>query len=508
MPSPADIASIIKNIGDAYDIKFENINDDDIAKNKLASDIQQDDSEVSDDDPRKIYDDGSSYTFDSFTGFVPNLETFSIGDIAPDPNLYPRRIEQNLDEALRLSQMCLQLRQSYMELARLRNDTKFKLEEFFRLDKVHKREVTAGVYKLPWQEAQDDVVALTDASAQTLAQQKIVEDMINNNGSGPGYSGILSSGSVTGYITAAAQLAQDSASFNQPEIHGGTTQTITYRAGFDAATWYTALASAKASAAQLKGRLDTAKRKNIYLKKDEIFRTHRAAISKYLAILQASEFARKTSAINYNERLIQQGDLFRANLKCLIERVFALRDGLHDSYNIKIDLKDPARGKILDKVSIWLVDVQNAVTKYRRQQRSLVRSVWSDAISVSGKGGPNGSLDMLQTRFVVDSTSIPSQTSLLRGVSFEYLGQQQQPISLSVLPPAGAYVAAVRSDGQPDTLQFGRIFAVTASLDLKPQHSDVLWNGSAMGEWQIAGLFNQSAGSIDHIIMHLWLAEL
>ncbi|TPM02116.1 hypothetical protein [Mesorhizobium sp. B2-3-10] len=499
MANSSQIDAIRARIRDTYNVDLSAIVEDD---NKIRRKIG-DDTVV----PIEIYEDGTSYSYNGSSAVVPDLETFSFGDVALDQRLYTRRVEQNLEEALRFSQSCLEVRQTYMELAKLRNDTRFKLEEFIRLDLIHLQEVAAKLYELPWLEAVDEVGALTSASAEGQSRQDVVTSMMAEGGTGTAYSGILSNKSVDAYISTAAQLAQDSASFNQAAIEAGTKAETTYRAGFDLATWIVALASTKGELAQLQGRLASAKRKADYLKKDKGFRSHRAAVSRQIAYAQADELTRSHSIINYNERLNSSGDLFRRYLRCLIERVLVVKMGLKDSYKLDIPLSNPPTGDILDLLSTWLVDVQNELSKYKRSQRTVVRSVKSKAITVSGKGGFGGALDILHTEFTIDTSTIPDPNSLLRGIAFEYVGNQQNPISLTALPPAGAYIPVDRG-GSPDTLQFGRVFPLTAALDLKPQHADVFWNGNPSGDWKVDGLFEQNAGTLDAIVMHLWLAEL
>jgi hypothetical protein len=407
-------------------------------------------------------------------------------------------VEHNLEEAIRYSQNCLQIRQQYSETAKLRNDTRFKGEEFIRLDEVHLQEVDAGLYRLPWQEAADERTALEFAVSFARTQQAITEES----------SAVLSNDRVSEYIRDTAKLATDSINIagRQDLIKDGTTKTTQYRTGLEYAAWLQTSAAVKGSAAQLRGKLSTAQRKEAYLRKDEGFRAHRAAISRQLALLQIREHCRPDSVLNYNERLTQQKSLFDANLQCLIERVIALKPGLKDSYDIEVTLEAPRTGSILDTLSVWLVKVQSELSKYKRTQRLAVYSIWSGALTVV-PGNAGNTADTFQADLVVDVNAVPATKSLLRGVAFEYIGQQQRPISLKVLPPQGTYIAVDRG-GQPDTLQFGRVYHAAPGLELKPQHSDVFWNGSPLGTWKVEGRFNQTAGVINGLVMHLWLASL
>ncbi|RWI99974.1 hypothetical protein [Mesorhizobium sp.] len=500
MPTSSEIARIQETVAAAYSIDLNSIKVDDVAVQTIAESSKAIDA-------IDLYVNGSTYS-SGLKATIPDLESFAFADVPIDPSLFPRRVEQNLDEALRILQSCLQLRQTYMDGAKLLNDTKFKLEEFMRLDFVHQREVAAGLYELPWQESADDVIALRKSIAEAEMQEQVVEDMLDGSATGSRFAGILTDPRVQAYITAAAQLAKDSASFNRELIQAGATQTTTYRAGFDAATWSAALASMKSNLAQLRGRLSMVLRKETYLKKDAVFRTHRAAISRQIAYLQADELSRKNSIINYAERLEQQAELFRTYLRHLIERASALQTGLVEAYKLAVPLRVPVAGHILDDLAVWLTAVQNELAKYKRRQRSVIRSVWSSGLTPSGKGGPMSSLDKFETKIMVDDGTVPNLDARLRGVAFEYLGDQRLPISLEVTPPSGAYLANTRIDGAPDVLQFGRTCVLAPELDLKPQHTDALWNGSPFGEWQVSGLYDQTRGPIEKIAMHLWLVEI
>jgi hypothetical protein len=500
MPSPTEIEKIRTDLATDYAIDLAGIYSD---VNNLGKIIVDKTKPIS---SMEIYGGSATYTSNASSAFVPDLETLKYSDISPDQRLYSRRVEQNLEEALRYSQSCLQIRQEYGEIAKLRNDTRFKGEEFIRLDLVHNQEVAAGLYQLPWQEARDEQIALESTIPEVSAQQTIIQEMMQSGAGGNKYSSVLSDASVQAYIDSAAQLAKNSASFNKSEIHDGTAATTNYRTKIEFATWLQTLASLKGNLPQLNGRLSTAKRKEDYLRQDVGFRSHRAAISRHLAYLQVREHCRDNSPLNYNERLTSEKVLFESNLRCLIERVKSLQPGLKDNYSIDLPLADPETGKILDEVSPWLIRVQNELTKYKRGQRLFVQSIWSDKITITSRGGGRP-LESFDFSLPVDTTGMLAEKPLLRGVAFEYSGSYNRPLMLQVLPPAAAYIPTDRA-GRPDTLQFGRVFPITPALDIKPQHPDVFWNGAPSGDWKIQGMFDQSVGNIDSFVMHIWLAAL
>ena len=92
----------------------------------------------------------------------------------------------------------------------------------------------------------------------------------------------------------------------------------------------------------------------------------------------------------------------------------------------------------------------------------------------------------------------------MRGIGFEYVGQNQLPVTLKVFPSPNAALG----DSGPSSLILGRIYPIAPNLDMKPQHADALWNGSPIGTWKVEGEFDLHAGTIDRIIMHVWTASV
>src|SRR5437016_1957567 len=136
MPSNEEVIQIESSFARQYGLDLPGIHKDAATLRRAIA--------ASASDPAKFY------TYNGSQAFVPDLEAIDPSKVNHDPRLSARLIEANLDEATKYSQACLQLRSQYGELARHRNDTRFKGEEFVRLDAVHKQEVEAGLYKLPW----------------------------------------------------------------------------------------------------------------------------------------------------------------------------------------------------------------------------------------------------------------------------------------------------------------------------------------------------------------------
>jgi hypothetical protein len=407
------------------------------------------------------------YTYNGTEAFVPDLETIDASQVVPDQRLSIRQIEANLDEAGKYSQACLQLRTQYGDLARHRNDTRFKGEEFVRLDAVHLQEVDAGLYKLPWQEAADEAAGLELAVAQANVQQSIPEAMTSAAAKGQKYASLLSDQGMSNQIEWNAFIMRNVANTLKDQVGQRALSTAEHRIHMELATWLETLAGAKSAVAQLNSKLSIAKRKEEYLRKDESFKLQRAFISRQLAWLQIAEHCRSGSELNYDVRLRAIKSLFDENLRPLIERAFVVNEGLERIYGIDLPLGDLATGGILDRIAAWLVEVSDTLSKWKRTQRlTIVQISGIDKMTIAADG------KSFETLFTVDDSSLPGTDALLRGVNFEFIGDSRVPISASVIPPAGVVLG-----GNTGPLRFGRVCSVAPSLELRPQHSDLLWNG-------------------------------
>lgn len=437
------------------------------------------------------------YTYNGTQAFIPDLETIDTSQVVPDPRLSIRHIETNLDEAAKYSQACLQLRLQYGELARHRNDTRFKGEEFVRLDAVHLHEVDEGLYKLPWQEAADDAAGLELALAQAAVQQSIPDAMTSDVGNGQKYAKLLSGQVMTDQIANNAFITRSVANTEKDKVEKLAGSTSEHRMYMEYATWQETLAAAKANVAQLSAKLKIAKRKEDYLRKDEGFKLQRAFISRQLAWLQISEHSRSGSELNYDERLRATKLIFDENLRPLIERAIVVNDGLKQVYGIDLPMGTVTKGGILDQTAAWLVKVSAAIAAWKRTQRLTV-------VQIGGADKVTTAQDRktFETTFTVNDRNLPNAAALLRGVNFEFIGDSRAPISLSVTPPAGVVLG-----GNSVPLQLGRVCTVAPNLELKPQHAELLWNGSPKGDWKVSGALTSSSGSVDQIIMYLWVVS-
>ena len=290
------------------------------------------------------------------------------------------------------------------------------------------------------------------------------------------FSTVLSEAKIKRHVDNSSFITVNVVNNNQNEVGPRAVETADYRTGLELATWLETFAASKANFAQLTAKLSIAQRKEKYLRLDEVFRTQRAEISRQIAWLQIGEHCREGSELNYNKKLLQLKTIFDANIRCLIERVGPLALGLEDYYNIDLPLTAPKTGDILDTVSVWLVQVQNEFSKYKRAQRLSIFSKWNVGSINTSQIDSNG-LTRLQAEFVVDKSDGPNERALLRGIGFEYVGRNQLPVTLKVFPSPDASLG----DSGPSSLILGRIYPIAPNLDMKPQHADALWNGSGIG---------------------------
>ena len=279
------------------------------------------------------------------------------------------------------------------------------------------------------------------------------------------------------------------------QVGQAATQTMQYRSGIELATWHETLANSEVAIAQLTAKLAIACRKEAYLTKDEKFRLYRAQISRQLAWLQIAEHCRMNSELNYDERLRAVKALFAANLQALAERLSVIETGIR-LYGIDIPLGKLEKGRLLDEGGVWLARVSEELAKWRRTQRlSVVSVTCQETIKIEPGDGS------LKAEFAIAQTAMPDRRALLRGANLEYVGTGSGPICVSITPPQEL------TTGSLGPLLFGRVCAVAPGLDLRPQHSDLVWNGNPCGIWKATGSADLSLGAPTKLVLYLWIAS-
>ena len=388
--------------------------------------------------------------------------------------------------------MCLDLRKEYGEAAKLRNDTRFKGEEFVRLDGVHLQEVDAGLYKLPWQDASNEREGLAVSLSEAQTQLDRLEEMMRSGASGHRYSAVLTDPSLDQNIQNNAVITRHVANTSKDAVETMAVSTEGVRTALDLASWLDRLGGAKASVAQLTARLESTTRSEKFLRSDEGFRTQRAEISRQLAWLQIAEHCRADSELNYDRRMSRIKASFDENLVALVERIKPIEIGLRNVYGIDVPLEVPPVGKIVETVAVWLVVAQNELSKFKRGQRLSL-------CTIIATGAPRDDGTGLDCSFDVSQSDIP-HNALLRGIALEYFGENRGPITLEVSPPADAWSGNTATGA----LVVGRVGQYSPSLDLKAQHQDALWNGSCTGTWSVRVTTRGESQSLQ-LAMHLWV---
>ncbi len=288
-----------------------------------------------------------------------------------------------------------------------------------------------------------------------------------------------------------------------------TTKT-NYGLHLDLAGWTYNQKATDVTIAQLTGSLSTATQKSEYLKKDIAFRSFRAAISRQLAYTQLLENQTTNSILNYKERLSAVRDLFDIYARKLVTRVLAVQRAAHQLYGIDTALVAPPTGGIVDALAKWLAQMQDQVSKFDRRQKVSVFTIWvaswlqnngrtfADAIS-----GPHG----LQLEIKLRPADTQSQSGLLRGIAFEYLGSGKYPIQLTVRPPISVTGGLNGTHSQPLSLNFGRVLQVAQAPEVRPQHIDLVWNGDPYETWHISDGKQLASNGAQDLAIHLWLAN-
>jgi hypothetical protein len=424
--------------------------------------------------------------------FAPRLEADIDASAIPlDPRLLVRQIEANLDEAAKLVQACQMARERYGDLAKTRSDVKFKGEEFLRLDKVHQLEIDSGLYTLPWLEATDEVRGLEVAIKHASEQEAVIRELFGEPSAGRPFSSLLEEGRIRQNISDNAFITRNTANKNPDDVEVRATEAATFRGFIECAAWLERWNGISASLGQLKAKLEAGKRKAEYLHLDDGFKNQRRNINRDLALLQLQEHTEAGSELNYDERLKAYKAIYLANLLPLVERAMVIETGLRDHYGIDLAIGKLESGSILDRIAVWLIEVQDKTSKWRRTQRLTVTQFVS-AVQVDSSG------DVFTVDFDVNEAQLPIG-SLLRGANFEFVGNQAIPVTIILTPPDDAAAGA-----HANPLQFGRVCPVAPNLDLRPQHVDLFWNRSGIGTWKIKGVCPGGAGAIQSLILYIW----
>jgi hypothetical protein len=432
-------------------------------------------------------------------GLVRNLEEKQFSAYSPDSDIRDRLIEQNFDDVMRYIPACAAMRQESADLAKFFMETGLKSEEFFRLDDIHQQEVSAGLYDLPHREADDKVRGLAAAVAAVDSQATTIATLEN--------SGPLSQTERDTYVSNAGDLAYATTNVDRNDAKDRSGKLARYRSDLDVASWNYNEQGVLANIAQLQAELETATRKAAYYRQDVSFRSARAAVSRQLAYAQLGENARRGSILNYAERLERVRLRFNDALDRLVPRVLALGRAAHELYQLPNLPLNPGRGRILDDILDWVQKFQDLLVRYRRKERiflfsiSLRRDTPAAVSSLKSTSGASFNLTPVLTR---------NQNGLLRGMAFEYLPGStgsRRPIIVDAVAPPTTTQNLRGGSSPPTSLTFGRVLPIPNSLELRPQHSDIVWNGVPYSTWTFSineRVYNDA--DVEDLVVYLWLA--
>jgi hypothetical protein len=463
------------------------------------------------------------------TAVVPELETFNFADLSEDTTIRDRLIEQNLDEALRYLQNCVILRKEYGDIAKLHLDTSLKMQEFFRLDDIHQMEVAAGLYEIPYHEADFNRKATEDALKEAKEQHRIFGDLYGTTPTtanvfgtnitlpAPDWRGALTPhGLASGYgVIEAANSSTIIASkpfyhnSQHPDVHHEVSAharlLAEYRSRLEGATWHFNVQTTRGNLAELEGRLQVAGLKRDYAWKDITFRAKRAGVSRQLAYVQLEEHTRTNSVLNYSDRLANIAKLFDLSARQLVIRVLALRRAANALYQITTPFQVPTTGTMVDRIAEWLLVLQDQISRVRRRQKTSIFTVL-----LSGKIASFANTlrtNPFNVSLTLNSNDTWQTPGLLRGFALEYLGGVIKPLQFKVSPPASATGRLSGSNDPSVSLFVGRVLPISNSADIRPQHVDATWNGDPYGTWQIACSDNLAQMGVEDVALHLWLAH-
>lgn len=515
MPDQAAISNIRLDFSRLYKIALDGLDDDiraiEAPINNISSGMHPNATE--------IYLSSIS-TDNASPSLVNDIEQFEFSEETEDNTLRDRLVERNLEIACELLQDCLALRREFNDIAKLYVETRLKSEEFFRLDAIHQLEVAAGLYELPYKEAKREFEAASQTLQAGAAQRDIPHDVFEKSLQEKGWGGVLTQNGIgnpplgKGRANAlAAELAAIPFPRNDrrhSELATAAVHMSDYRFRLEEASWYMTQSANDVAYIWHQAKHDITKEKMEYAQKDIVFRSSRAMVSRQLAWAQLEENTRTNSPINFHERLERMRPLFDIAARQLVKRILALRRGVESLYGINTpELGPPQRGHLLDDLAVWLMHVKNEIDTVALSQKSTLVSINMSELAAKSD------IDFMMLRqtqpfdirFSLEQQDTYSISGLLRGITFEYLGSSNSPISLSVYPPGTVTRNLSDPGGSPDRLILSRIVPVALGLDIRPQHSEATWNGDPYGEWRVVCDRNFANDGIDDLIMYLWVVH-
>lgn len=423
----------------------------------------------------------TSYSSDS-NALLPPLEGGTLADLLPPARSSPLHIEANLEDAARLLATAQDVKDKYESAARDFLDAKVRIDEFMRLDDVHKLEITAGLYSTPATDAADELAGVGAAVAQLKDARDRIAQMLSSTGA----FGATAKGNALGW---SGQLMMPPPQ-GPPNGDVVAAHLAEYRINLDAQGWQHALSTTQAQLDQLEGRLGALARRAEFLNLDESFKVSRVEISRDIAHLQLGEHDRDGSPVNHRERMTQLSDRYVRTLKRLVGRMAAVSDGAGHAYGLQLPLPTPAPGRFLDGIAAWLDEAADTVLAARRSEQLEVHSLWFSSDEIRGGKA---------VEFVAPTVALGR--ARLRGLAVEFLGDRDRPLAVQITPPSTAL-----GSQPPPVLRYDRVLRVGVASDITPRHRDGLWNANPGEAWTIQAVSGDLT-DVTEVVLHLWVAR-
>jgi hypothetical protein len=420
--------------------------------------------------------------------YLENVETFYVGDIDG------RRIEDNINT---LSELVSDLRtlrdkynQSAIDFIKVRDD----ISEYFALREIHRREIEAGIYELPWYELNEEHKGLL----QSLERHK---PTINN---GNELSNLFAKEAVDNAVTNAGDAAGNSfdpEKFPAPRINSNVAATrylANRRENIDRLSSYLHIPAVQSDVDTMTARHNAVHEKLIYARKDVEFKSLRTRVADDLAQRQLLELSVDGGPMNVKERLDNIRSNWEKTIQYAIAYARAVRFGLLKlEYDPDIDWPILRNGVITDNLQAW-VDLVRRRMALKKQREYVTRfSKWFDRSTNSS-----------EIQFEVRPEDVGRIDHCLRGLSLEFTGGLERPIQVEVFPPEGAYswIGQNIASSAARSFQIGRVCKPTFANDSYRVLSEAFWNGSPVGKWRVVLRSKYSTADVSALCLHIWTA--
>jgi hypothetical protein len=423
----------------------------------------------------------------------------------------PLHIEFLLDQCQELLGRAIQDRQTYHELAARSFQLKLELEEFSRLDTIHRRERTDGAYTVPYKRAYQDYLAEFFAKNRFQNSADKIRDMQRELGSK--YNRILNLRRFMGWLSALPLLVRDYDTKMSYELQGADwnvtrskdehfLEMSTEQAELDLdnrlqglqSQLYQLLASAQAADERAKGHQTNSD----WLYKNIRFKTDRLQVAQDLNNQKVRAVTTAGGSLNFSEQTNQVRTRFTSNVQKAWARMSSIGESIKVIYGFNDPLPSPAEPLVfLDGAWTW---VQNAIDHIGRYNRFDQNSVIQVSVKTLVNNEDRWNRGLNQTgewAFTMPQSAFGDRRNVrLRGISInlidsDVLGEIRGSWSGTITPPTNTRY--VNAEGASRTytntvkpIWFGR------ALEWDPvRPADVLGvvslhNVSPLGEWKVS----------------------